>query len=124
MKNTGDGRRVARAEKEIQQVIAQYLISGIRVSLPGLVTVARVMMPGDLRSAKVYISVLSDDQTRDKTIELLQDHAAEIQRFIGDSLRMRFCPKLTFFKDHTTDQVLKIDRILHKLEEEKKKDLN
>ncbi len=119
MKNTGDGRRVARVEKEIQQVVAQYLISGIRTRLPGLVTVARVMMPGDLRTAKVYVSILGAEDQIDSTVELLQNSSVEIQRFIGQNLQMRFLPKLTFYRDHTTDQVLKIDRILHDLDKQK-----
>lgn len=119
MKNMGDGRRVARVEKEVQSVIAQYLISGFRQRLPGLVTVAAVRMPGDLRSARVYVSVLGEDKLKDQVVEILQASAAEIQRYIGDQLRMRYCPKLTFYPDHTTEQVLKIEKIIHELEVEK-----
>lgn len=115
----GDGRRVARVEKEVQSVIAQYLISGFRQRLPGLVTVAAVRMPGDLRSARVYVSVLGEDKLKDQVVEILQASAAEIQRYIGDQLRMRYCPKLTFYPDHTTEQVLKIEKIIHELEVEK-----
>jgi len=124
MKNTksqGDGgRRVARVEQEIQKTIAQFLISGFRYPLPGIVTVSRVMMPGDLRSAKVYVSVLGSDLDRKKTLELLKDRSHDVQNYIGKELRMRFCPKVTFYQDDTTEHVLKIDRILHELETEKR----
>jgi len=123
MKNTkqGDGgRRVARVEQEIQKTIAQFLISGFRYPLPGIVTVSRVIMPGDLRSAKVYVSVIGNDADRKKTLELLRDRSHDVQNFIGKELRMRFCPKVTFYQDDTTEHVLKIDRILHDLEQEKR----
>ncbi len=126
MKNSGKtqqgdgGRRIARAEQEIQKTIAQFLVSGFSHRLLGLVTVSKVMMPADLRAAKVYISVLGTDEEQKNTIEVLQKRAFEIQKFIGDQLRMRFCPKLTFFADDTTEHVLKVDRILHELEEQKK----
>lgn len=120
MKNMGDGRRVARVEKEIQATIAQFLIRGFKTPLPGLVTVASVRMPADLRAAKVYISVLGSDEQKEEAIELLQDRAFEIQNYIGKELKMRYCPKLTFFADHATDQVLKVERILHELAEERK----
>lgn len=120
MKNMGDGRRVARVEREIQATIAQFLIRGFKSPLPGLVTVASVKMPADLRSARVYISVLGEDKHLEETLELLQERAFEIQNFIGKELKMRYCPKLTFYADHTTDQVLKVERILHELEEERK----
>jgi ribosome-binding factor A len=125
MKNTkggskGDGgRRVARVEQEIQKTVAQFLISGFRHPLPGLVTVARVMMPGDLRTAKVYISILGEEGDRKKAVETLNDRAFEVQNYIGKELRMRFCPKITFYLDDTTEHVLRIDRILHDLHKEK-----
>ena len=112
MKNTGDGRRVARVETEVQKTIAQYLISGFRHPMKGLVTVSKVLMPADLRTAKVYISVLGSDEQREQTLSTLQDNASEVQRFIGQQLKMRYCPKLTFFPDHTTEQILKIEKIL------------
>ncbi len=116
----GDGRRVHRVEQEIQKTVAQYLISGFRVRLPGLVTVSRVLMPADLRMAKVYISVLGSEAERTEALEILQEHAYEVQNFIGRELRMRYCPKIQFYPDDTTEHVLKIDRILHELEQQKK----
>lgn len=120
MKNTGDGRRIARVEQEVQKTIAQFLITGLKVRLPGLVTVARVQMPADLRAAKVYISVLGADEEREKVLELLQSQAHHIQNYIGQELRMRYCPRLTFFQDNTTEHVLRVDRILMELEEQRK----
>lgn len=120
MKNMGDGRRVARVEREIQATIAQFLIRGFKTPLPGLVTVASVRMPADLRAAKVYISVLGSEVQKAEALELLQDRAFEIQNYIGKELKMRYCPKLSFFTDHTTEEVLKVERILHELEVERK----
>lgn len=120
MKNMGDGRRVARVEREIQATIAQFLIRGFKSPLPGLVTVASVRMPADLRAAKVYISVLGSEEQQEEALELLQERAFEIQNYIGKELKMRYCPKLSFYIDHTTEQVLKVERILHDLDMERK----
>lgn len=119
MKNMGDGRRVARVEREIQATIAQFLIRGFKSPLPGLVTVASVKMPADLRAAKVYVSVLGDEKQQDEALDLLQERAFEIQNYIGKELKMRYCPKLTFYLDHATEQVLKVEKILHELELER-----
>ena len=120
MKNMGDGRRVARVEREIQVTIAQFLIRGFKLPLPGLVTVASVKMPTDLRAAKVYISVLGSEEQKEEVVDLLQERAFEIQNYIGKELKMRYCPKLTFHIDHATEQVLKVERILHDLDVERK----
>lgn len=122
MKKEGDGgRRVARVEREVQQTIARFLISGFKLPLPGIVTVARVQMPGDLRTAKVYISVLGEPSQLDKAVELLQERAFEIQNYLGKELKMRYCPKLNFYADFDTEQILKVDRILQDLESERQK---
>ena len=119
MKDMGDGRRIARVEREIQATVAQYLIRALRSELPGIVSVASVKMPGDLRTAKVYISVIGTEEERVAVLKLLTARAYEVQNFIGSELKMRYCPKLTFFTDYATDEVVKVDRILAELERER-----
>lgn len=119
MKNMGDGRRIARVEREIQATVAQYLIRDMRSELPGIVSVAAVKMPADLRAAKVYISVIGSEEERNEVLEILTERAYEIQNFIGSELKMRYCPKLSFYTDYATDEVVKVDRILAELERER-----
>jgi len=115
MKNMGDGRRIARVESEVLRLVAQYLIAQMRGELPGIVTVSRVKMPADLRIAKVYISILNFEGKFSEVIHLLQQRAPDIQRYISDHLRMRYCPKLTFFEDDVTQKVLKVESIIREL---------
>ena len=120
MKDMGDGRRIARVEREIQATVAQYLIRSMRSELPGIVSVASVKMPGDLRTAKVYISVIGSEDERKEVLKILTARAYEVQNFIGSELKMRYCPKLTFFTDYATDEIVKVDRILAELELERR----
>ena len=122
MKNMGDGRRIARIEREVQETIAQFLIRGFKTPIPSLLTVASVKMNQDLRTAKVYVSVLAVGEGKNQeaaAIDTLQERAFEIQNFIGKELKMRYCPKLTFIADRSTDHVLKVEKILHELEQER-----
>lgn len=118
-KGPTDGRRVQRVEREIQQTIARYLISGFREPLPGIVTVAQVKMPADLRAAKVYVSVLGEHSIRDEVVEILNRKAYEVQNFIGKELKMRYCPKLSFLPDEMTEQILKVEKIFKELEDQR-----
>lgn len=111
----GDNRRVSRVESEVQRLVAQYLIQHLREELPGIVTVTRIKMPADLRTANVYISILNFEGKFSEIIDFLQSRAYEIQRYIGDHLRMRYCPKLTFFEDEVTQKVLKVESIIRDL---------
>lgn len=116
-------RRVQRVEKEIRNVVASYLLTGLKDPLMGLVSVSRVMVSGDLKNAKVYVSVMSDDnEDREENIAVLQSRAGDIQRQIHSQLRMKFCPKLKFYLDQGLDHQLKIDQILHDISGENTED--
>ena len=119
MKKTGDGRRIARVEKEVQQTIARFLTHGFKIPIPGLITVTHVQMSADLRSGKVYVSVLGADDKKDDVIEVLHRYSGQIQKFVDQELRMRYCPKLNFYLDSSTEKVLKVEKILRDLEQSK-----
>lgn len=125
MKNMGDGRRVARVEREVQSVISTFIISRLQRELPGLITVARVQIPADLRQARVYVSLLQtnvedlQNATQGKVlaeaVKILQSWAPEIQDEIGNKLNMKYLPKLTFFADESTEKILKVEKIISEI---------
>lgn len=115
MKNTGDGRRKIRVEKEVQEIVSKYVIEHLKNDLPGVITITRVQMPADFRAAQIFITYFAPTKTDDKMVDVaqvLQSWAKDIQDEIAHVLKMRYCPKLTFFNDETTEKILKIERIL------------
>lgn len=131
MKNMGDGRRVARVEREVQSVISTFIIQKLQRELPGLITVARVQIPADLRQAWVYVSLLQfniedlNSATKvkelEKAVKTLQHWAAEMQREISDKLKMKYVPKITFFADESTEKILKVEKIISTISQDPKK---
>ncbi len=122
MKNTGDGRRKIRVEREVQLVISQFIISHLKADVPGLVTVTRIQMPSDFRAAQVFVTYYNPDAEAPKMMiaKVLQSWAKDIQDEIGHKLKMRYCPKITFFEDEATERILKIERLLSNLSPEEK----
>lgn len=116
----GDGRRKARVEKEVQLIISQYLIKNLQPELPGIVTVTRVQMPADFRSAKVFVSCFANEKVKDdEVLEILQHWTRDIQDEINHTLQMRYCPKISFHIDETTENILKIEKILSEISSKK-----
>ena len=113
----GDGRRVARAEGEVTRLVAEYLIRHQRGELPGIVSVSRVKMSADLRHAKVFISAIGASEQA--IAKVLKSWAPEVQRYVGEHLPMRYCPKLMFLADDVSEKVQKIDNILHEISKSK-----
>lgn len=107
-----DNRRVKRVEREIREVIARYLIAGFRGELRGLVSVSRVGMAKDLRSGRVFISVMGDPGDAEISLDSLREFGREIQSEVDHQLKMKFCPKLSFYLDESMEHVLKVEKIL------------
>lgn len=119
-KMKGDGIRVARVEREVQSLISRFLAGAYKGELPGLVTVSMVKMPADLKTARVFISFFNAAEKEEKEgVQLLQRRAPEIQSYINDELGLRYCPRLTFMRDETSERIIEIDRILQDLDTQK-----
>lgn len=118
-KNTGS-HRIQRVEKELQAHVAQYLSAAYKGELPGLVTVSRVQMPADLRSARVFVSFLNaSSEEAELGLETLQGWAPDIQSYLNNRLPLRYCPRLTFAIDESTEKVLKLERLFMELDKQR-----
>lgn len=83
-------------EREIQHVMAEMLIHGLKVPLPGFASVVEVDASPDLRSARVFIRVAGDAKAQSKASEILEEQRGFIQRQLSDQLNIKFTPKLKF----------------------------
>lgn len=117
-----ENRRVLRVEKSLREVISSYLISGFREPLPAMVSIPQVRASKDLRNAKVYISIIGADEsqeTQEDCLDILNESAFEIQRHVGKELKMKFCPKLKFYRDELQQEALRVEKIIHEISNDK-----
>jgi len=105
--------KVARAVKEaVSEVISNHL-SDPRIE--GIVSVTRVEMLADLRTADVYVSILGkDDAAQSKTFTAITHARSRIQALLADRLHSKFCPVLRFHKDEKFKKTLEIMRLINK----------
>jgi ribosome-binding factor A len=107
-------RRANRLAEEVRAEVASILASGLKDPRIGFVTVTRVDLTGDLRSARVFIGVLGDEVQRQKTLAGLSHSAGFIRRELGQRIRIRHVPELEFRYDTGLDAT---DRVAQLLEE-------
>lgn len=112
-------RRALRVEKELQQIVAQFLIRGLKVKLPGLVTVSRVQVGEKIRTATIYVSVLGSGEDTERALELLEEFTPDVQKHVGKELRMKFIPRVKFELDRGLENYLKVESALHKIAQER-----
>jgi ribosome-binding factor A len=110
--------RLARVEEAIREVIGDALAGEIKDPRVGFVTVTDVRTSPDLRHAHVHVSVLGDERQRESSIEGLQSAHGFLQQRIAGQLRLKRTPTLQFHYDATTDNAMRIERLLREEQEQ------
>lgn len=112
----GDGIRLLRVEKELLLLLSKYVMSSFRGELPGLLCLNRVKVSADLRLARVYFSVINGMESDDALAQnWLTARAVDMQAVVGQKMRMRYTPKLSFEPDRSLEKALVIDQLLHQI---------
>lgn len=112
--------RVEKLQELIKQETGKILMKEIKDPRIGFVTVTGVEMTGDLREAKIFVSVMGNDEQIKQTWEGLQSALGFLRREIGKRIRLRFTPELSFAPDKSLDYSEHIQKILLKINAEKK----
>jgi len=105
--------RIGRINEEIQRELAEQIrfLKDPRVSQVGMVSIIRVDTTGDLRYARVWISVLDKNQEKD-VMRGLKSAAGYLRRELGRALQLRYTPELQFIADDSISQGAHILEVL------------
>lgn len=83
----------------------------------GFVTITRVEMTPDLRSAKIFFSVLGTQDDYKKTKEALDSASGFIRRLIAQRINLRFAPEILFREDRSAEYSVRIEELLNQIKE-------
>ncbi|HKL26633.1 MAG TPA: 30S ribosome-binding factor RbfA [Desulfuromonadales bacterium] len=114
--------RTRRVGELIHQEISTLLISGLKDPRVGFVTITGVDVSPDLRSAKVYFSVIGDDKSRRETEAGLKSSVPFIRQHLGSKLRMKYTPDLQFHYDESVEYGNRIEGLLKEIKQEESND--
>lgn len=113
-------RRVQRFNELIHQELSTLLLRRVRDPRLSAVTITEVDVTADLRIARVYISVLDDDEKRRKEIlHSIRGAAGFLRRELAHILQVRYTPELDFRLDESAQYGEHIDQLLEKIHQEK-----
>lgn len=113
--------RSEKVQELIKQEVSQIVLRELKDPRIGFVTVTQVDITGDLRSAKIYVSLMgSEEQIKDCWIAL-QSSLGYIRREIGKRIRLRCTPELSFQLDKSLDYSVHIQELLAKIKENEAK---
>ena len=116
-------RRVDRINGLLREEISRLLSREIKdPRLSGLLTITQVRTSSDLRNAKVYLSVLGNDEANTTALQGIQSAATFLRKQLRERLRLKYVPFLTFEIDDSMETSDNIFRLMDQARQES--DLN
>ena len=111
--------RTQRISEEVMRALAESIRSVKDPRLQnGLVSITRCEVTGDLRYAKVYISVLGSEADAQEVMKGLKSASGWLRREVGSRVQLRYAPELVFTLDHSITHGAHISEVLDRLDRE------
>jgi len=101
-----------RIDEVMRKVIGSAIASDLEDPRIGFVTVTSVKTSPDLRSARVYVSVLGDETEREQTLAALASSHGKLQAAIAREVRIKHTPTLKFEYDDSVERAIRVSRLL------------
>ena len=105
-------KRTDRVGQQIREILGQIALKHIDLSHLGFITFTGVNVSPDLRSAKVFYSVLDPKYSKDELQAAMNDLRKAFRKYIGPELKIKNIPKLKFYFDESQEYSEKIDKLL------------
>lgn len=108
-------RRVQKVAEAIREVVSMSILTELQDPRVRNVTVTSVEASGDLRYAKVMVSVMGDETRQNLTLHGLQSAAGFLQSKIAERVDLRYTPRLSFVLDQGVKHSIAIAQILREV---------
>ena len=105
-------RRAQKAAAAIREVVSMAILAELNDPRIRDVTVTYVEVAGDLRRAKVHVSVMGDETKQQLSLRGLRNSAGFLQSKCARRLDTRYTPIIEFELDQGVKKSLEIGRIL------------
>lgn len=105
-------RRLAKAAEAIRESVSSTILFELKDPRVKNVTVLRAEAAPDLRTAKVYVSVMGTVKEQKLCLHGLESARGFIQAKLADRLQTRYTPVLTFILDHSVKRSIEASRLL------------
>ena len=109
--------RKERVEEAIRKEVSTIIHDELKDPRIGFVTVTRVELSKDLRNARIFYSVLGQEESHKKTRLALDSALGYIRSLVAQRINMRFATELIFQEDRSTEYSIKIEEALNKIKE-------
>jgi ribosome-binding factor A len=113
-----EGKRSEKVADLIHKEISEMLMKTIKDPRIGFVTITKVTVSEDCRSAKVYFSVAGTVEERQRSVEGLNSAKGYVRKELGRRIRLRYTPEIIFKFDPSIEYAIHIGEVIRHIKGE------
>lgn len=107
--------RALRLGDQIQFEVSDIIRNRLRDPRKGFITITGVDVTDDLRAARIYVSALGEPDALRQALEMLDHARGFIRSELGQRIKVRFVPEISFKGDDSAARGIKMDKLLDDL---------
>jgi ribosome-binding factor A len=111
--------RIVRINELVQREISAYLRKRYQ-SEAAAITINSVEIAPDLKTGKVFVSILGAEDAVAGRLTWLRQHAGEVRREVGRNVVIKWTPLLNYVLDDTSVRATRVMQILYEIEQREK----
>lgn len=105
-----------RVNSEVQREISQIIREDLKdPRIHPMTSVMSVEVTPDLKYAKIFVSVLGDEEEKEKTMEGLRKSASYARHQLARRMNLRNTPELTFVLDTSIEYGVRMSKRIQEL---------
>lgn len=112
------GTRAQRLAEVIRTEASNIIRQGLSDPRIGFISITDVVVSGDLRHAKIFVSVLGDQEAKQRTMAGLDRATGHVRSQLSARLAMRFVPEILFRLDESIERGARVASLLREAKQE------
>ena len=108
-------KRKDRVGDLLKREIAQIVQNQLKDPGLGFVTITGAKLSADLKQARIFYSVLGDEDSKQRTASALKRASGFIQNEVGRNLRLKYTPEILFQFDGSVEYGAHIEELIEKI---------
>ncbi|MBN1155302.1 30S ribosome-binding factor RbfA [candidate division KSB1 bacterium] len=110
-------KRIDRVSEMLKREISRILVQEIKDPGIKFVTITCVKLSPDLKSSKIYYTLLDDVSHRPAMQKKLDGACGYIRTEIGKNLKLRYTPEIRFYYDTVADYAQHVESLIVQIKE-------
>ena len=112
--------RIERISEEVRREVSNIILNELKdPRVSKMISVTNASVTKDMRYAKIFVSIMADDEEKKSVFEGLKNSAGFIRKEIGNRINLRYTPEVIFEIDNSIEYGMKISSLLKQISSEK-----